>query len=316
VIDMSDWTPPPTHQVSTRDGRVLTYCLYGPDGGRPTIAHEGTPGTRLWGAEAIGLLERCDVQALVYDRPGYGGSTRQAGRSIADAVDDVALLADTMGWERFGVSGVSGGGPHALATAVRLPDRVTRCAAVVCPAPYVADGGDGPDGLAAESFLAGMSPGNIAEFTAAMRGEAAYRPIVERLGQEAMANAERNDPQWLPDYDLPESDLAEIRRLRAQPSPGRLERARALWLDSTDGWIDDLIAAVRPWGFDLAELRVPVTLWYGRDDVLCPRNHTEWLLAHVPGVEGRPLAGGHFLADDTIVELLRWVGGLDAPPAA
>jgi pimeloyl-ACP methyl ester carboxylesterase len=300
----------PSHEVSTPDGRVLRYCLYGPEDGRPVIAHEGTPGSRFMPPKLVEIVERSGVRILNYDRPGYGGSTRQAGRSVAYAADDVALLADAQGWATFATVGVSGGGPHALATAVRLPDRVTRCAAVVCPAPHVEDGPDGPAGLSTRSWLVGLSPGNVAEFNAARQGEEAYRPLVERVGREALANLERDEPALLSSaYELPESDLAELRRRLAEPDPERLQVARMVWIDGANGWIDDEIAMIRPWGVDLADLRVPVALWYGPDDVLCPRGHTDWLLAHLPGVEPRELPGGHMLSDDGIADVLRWVGG-------
>jgi pimeloyl-ACP methyl ester carboxylesterase len=309
VDDSAQWIPPPTYEVSTPDGRRLRYCLYGPEDGQPVIANNGTPGTRLPSLRAVDLAARCGVRELVYDRPGYGGSTRQVGRRIADVADDVALLADAQGWDRFATWGASGGGPHALACAVRLPDRVVRCAAVVCPAPYVADGADGSAGLSATSWLAGMSPGNVTEFTAALEGEAVYRPLVERLGAEAMANTERNEPELLSGYDLPESDLEEIRRRFAEPSQGRLERARAMWLGGTDGWIDDVTALLRPWGADVAQLRVPVSLWYGPDDVLCPRGHADWLLAHLPEVQPRRLPGGHIIPDASLAEIYQWLTG-------
>src|SRR5262245_30964700 len=305
--DAAAWTPPPSHEVSTPDGRVLRYCLYGHEDGRPAISHDGTPGTRFWSQRMIDLVTRCGVRVLAYDRPGYAGSTHQVGRSVADAADDVARLADAVGWDRFGTFGGSGGGPHALACAVLLPARVTRCAAMSCPAPYVADGQDGPAGLAPDSWFAGMSAGNVAEFTAAQRGEAAYRPLVDQLGREAMANVENNEPDLLPGYDMPESDLAEMRRAMTEPSAGRVERSRAALLDGADGWIDDVLAMLRPWGVDLTRLRVPVSVWYGPDDVLCPRGHADWLLAHLPGVQAREIAGGHLLSDDALVDMLAWL---------
>jgi pimeloyl-ACP methyl ester carboxylesterase len=305
---MNEWTPPPTHQLSTPDGRVLRYCLYGAEDGRPVVYHSGTPGSRLAPPQLIELVDRCRVRLLAYDRPGYDGSTRLAGRSIAHAADDVAVLADAQDWDRFGTCGASGGGPHALACAVGWPDRVTRCAVMVCPAPYAADGVDGPAGLGRESWFAGMSPGEAAEATAALRGESVYRPLVERLGREVMANIEADEPDFLPGHDLAESDRAELTRVLAENSPGRRERARAIWIEGTDGWIDDMVAMVRPWGFDVARLGVPLRMWYGPEDVLCPPSHTEWLLAHLPGVQARELPGGHIVGEDSIAEMLDWVG--------
>jgi pimeloyl-ACP methyl ester carboxylesterase len=92
--------------------------------------------------EVRGEYERCGVRVITYDRPGYGRSTRLKGRSIADAAGDVVAIADHLGLDQFGVIGVSGGGPHALAVAAKAPERVTRCATIVSGAPYDADGLD------------------------------------------------------------------------------------------------------------------------------------------------------------------------------
>ena len=63
------WRPPPSQELSTPDGRILRYCLYGPEDGRPAVVHDGTPGTRLRSRPAVDLLTRCGVRALVCDRP-------------------------------------------------------------------------------------------------------------------------------------------------------------------------------------------------------------------------------------------------------
>jgi pimeloyl-ACP methyl ester carboxylesterase len=303
MTDTDVWTPPATHELNTPDGRTIRYCLYGPADGTPVIANHGTPGTRLLAQPWIDVIERCGVRLLTLDRAGYGGSTRRRDRSVADVASDVALLADAEGWDRFAVEGGSGGGPHALACAALLPARVTRCAVYVGVAPY-ATAGDG-QGLAHDHWFEGMSPGNIKEFTAAMRGEAAYRPLVEQLGADAIASVERGEPAMVDGYDMPESDIAELRRRLATPSAGRLERAKASFLESHDGWIDDAFAFTRPWGFDIGSIRVPVSIWHGPDDVLVPRGHADWLIANVPAATAHELPGGHMLAPETYEEILR-----------
>jgi len=116
-------------------GRRVMFSRYGPADGHPVLFHYGSPGTRHLGSRMAEVVERHGVQLLVMDRPGYGASTRRPGRRIADVVEDVAVLVDMLGWERFAVWGGSGGGPHALACARLLGDRVERCASVVGPAP-------------------------------------------------------------------------------------------------------------------------------------------------------------------------------------
>jgi len=292
---------PPTFELHLRDGRVLTYCVYGPDHGVPVLFHYGTPGVRLLAPQHIGAAERHGVRLLVADRPGYGGSTRRPGRRIADVVDDIARLADALGWDRFATWGGSGGAPHALACAVLLAGRVRRCASVVGPAPFAADGLD---------WFAGMSAGNVEEFTRARLGEAAYRPLVERLAREAVAAVEAGRVQLPPDYHLPDADVAALQKRLAEP--GHRERTRLTYLGGMDGWVDDVLAMTRPWGFELAQLAVPVSLWYGPQDVLSPRGHAEWLLAHVPGAARHELpSGGHLLGDQEFDSLYGWLTAAD-----
>jgi pimeloyl-ACP methyl ester carboxylesterase len=288
---------PATFELLLGDGRTLPYCLYGPDEGVPVIFHYGTPGVRLLAPQAVRAAVRRGVRLLVCDRPGYGGSSRQRGRRVVGVVEDIARLADALGWDRFATWGGSGGAPHALACAALLPDRVRRCASVVGAAPFDAEGLD---------WFAGMSPGNVEEFTQARLGEMAYRPLVERLAREAVVSVEAGQLQIPPDYQLPEADLVALRGRLLEP--GHRERTQMAYLGGVDGWIDDILAMTRPWGFDLAGIEVPVSVWYGPEDVLSPRGHAEWLISHVPGAERRELpTGGHLLDDKDLDNLYAWL---------
>lgn len=284
------------HEIATPDGRTLHYSLYGPEHGPRVVCHNGTPGTRLLSPSGIELIERLGVRVLIADRPGYGGSTRQPNRRIADVAPDIELIADGHGWETFGTWGGSGGGPHALACAALLPKRVTRCATVGGLAPYGTD----------FEWFANMSPGNVEEFKKAIAGEAVYRPLVEQLGRKVLAQVEHGAPAIPLAYGIPASDMDEMRRRLTADPIGLIERTRRAWVDGADGWIDDCIAMVHPWGFDVARIDMPVSVWYGSDDVLSPRGHAEWLIANIREAERRMIPGGHMLADDAFAETLRW----------
>jgi pimeloyl-ACP methyl ester carboxylesterase len=244
----------------------------------------------------VRAIERHEVQLLVLDRPGYGDSTRWPERTISDIVTDVAALADLHGWGRFAVWGGSGGGPHALACAALLPDHIERCASVVGPAPYEAEGLD---------WFEGMSPGNVEELTLARKGENAYRPLVERLARDAVTSARAGQISVPEQYQLPEADVVALTARLSDP--GHIERIIAAHQRGVDGWIDDCIAMTRPWGFGLSDIEVPVSIWYGPDDVLCPRPHAEWLLSHVPGAERIQLRSGHLLDDDELDAIYGWL---------
>jgi pimeloyl-ACP methyl ester carboxylesterase len=285
-----------THEFRLPDGRNLTYCLYGPEDGAPVLFQYGTPGTRFLAPERVNVLDGVGVRLLVADRPGYGGSTRSPGRDVAHVAGDMTVLVDRLGWERFAVWGGSGGAPHALGCAAQLGDRITRCASVVGPAPFDADGLD---------WYRGMSPGNVEEFTLAASGETAYRPLVERLARDAVAAVERGDSPIPEDYELGAADRTAL--AKQLTSPGNLLRTQMAYTGGINGWIDDMIAFTRGWGFDFTRICAPVSIWFGTDDVLCPRGHADWLLSHVAGAEARVLPGGHLLDDSSLQSLYRWL---------
>jgi pimeloyl-ACP methyl ester carboxylesterase len=281
--------------VEVGDRRV-DFCLYNVGSPRRAVVEYGTPGTRWLSTRQTTAAKSEGFELLVIDRPGYGTTSRRCGRRIVDVVDDVSAVLGAVGWERFALWGGSGGAPHALAIASRLPDRVSACASVVGPAPYDARG---------LNWYAGMSSGNVAEFTAAANGEDAYRPLVERIAEEAIATIEAGGIQVAADYELPESDRRALDERRAEE--GYLERMRATYVGGVDGWIDDCIAMTRPWGFDLAEIAVPTSVWYGVEDVLGPRAHAEHLLDAIPNAERRELQGGHVLDDRDLSAVYEWL---------
>jgi pimeloyl-ACP methyl ester carboxylesterase len=146
------------HSLGLGD-RLVHYCLYGGLGGVPIVSLGGSPSTRWKRPDIVDAIEDSGVRMLIPDRPGYGGSTRQPGRTVVDVVTDVAALADAQGWDRFAVTGGSGGGPHALACAALLGDRVTRCAVSACIMPPIVDG---PEPADLKSSPTPVSRGNLA----------------------------------------------------------------------------------------------------------------------------------------------------------
>ena len=282
--------------VASVAGRDVSLRLYGPPTGLPVVCQYGSPGTSLLSPRQISAVERAGVRLLVVDRPGYGASTRRAGRRVADVVADVSTVVDDLGWDRFAIWGGSGGGPHALACAAALPQRVSRCASVVGPAPFDAVGLD---------WFAGMSEGNVKEFRLAQRGELAYRPLVEKLAADAVSAAAAGDIQVAAEYQLADSDIEALKARTTEE--GYLARVQAAFGDGMDGWIDDCIAMVRPWGFDLASISVPVNVWYGADDVLVPGGHSEYLARAIPNSHRALLSGGHVLNDEDFDAIYAWL---------
>ena len=102
------------HRIPTADGRTLAVAEWGDPNGVPLVAIHGTPGSRISWWEDPTVYARHGLRRLTVDRPGYGDSTRRAGRSVADFVEDVVTITDALGIDTFAVTGGSGGGPHAL----------------------------------------------------------------------------------------------------------------------------------------------------------------------------------------------------------
>lgn len=286
----------PAEFVQTSDGRTLAYAQIGDPDGTPVFVLHGTPGCRLSGRHPDpARVSDAGLRVVTYDRPGYGRSTRHPGRDVVDCVADVAVIADALGIERFVVTGGSGGGPHALAVAARLPERVIRAACNVGAAPY-----DAPD----LDWFDGMDPENVKELGWALEGEETLAVELEREADKHVRRLDEDPATLLGDFQLSESDQAvlqdQVVRERMRTS-FREALASGIW-----GWADDDLACVKPWGFDVEEIRVPVQVRYGVSDVLVPAGHGEWLARHVPNANVIiDREAGHLSTPDEQLERLR-----------
>jgi pimeloyl-ACP methyl ester carboxylesterase len=293
-----DATDRRTQALTVPDGRTVCFAEWGDRDGFPVFALHGTPGGRLNRSPDESRYVAAGARVITYDRPGYGRSDRLPGRSVVDCVADVAAIADHLGIGRFSVTGGSGGGPHSLAVAARLGDRVVRARCSVGVAPY---------GLPDLDFFAGMDPLNVREFSWALAGEA---QLVPELEAELRAMGERvaEDPTKFigDDWQLDEADRAVM--ARPEVAAVTRESTEELVRGGVWGWVDDDLAFLKPWGFDLAEIGVPVEVRYGARDVLVPAAHGAWLGRNVPGasvvVEDE---SGHMVDPDKVEALVRWL---------
>ena len=279
--------------VSLPDGRALDVRVAGPEDGVPLLAHHGTPSSGVPYRPFVEAAAARGLRMVTYTRPGYAGSTRHEGRSVADCAADAAHVIAHLGLDRFYTTGQSGGGPHALACAALLPDRVIACASTA---------GVGPYGIDDLDFLAGMAQENVDEFGAALEGPAALETFLEKELPELMAARPDGIVAELGDL-VSEVDAAALTGEFAEHVTTMFREALTpgIW-----GWFDDDIAFTRPWGFDLASIRVPVAIWQGVQDHMVPPPHGEWLAAHVPNARGhiRPDHGHLSLTVGNIDEIL------------
>lgn len=260
----------PTLTVPTPDGRALDVWLAGPADGQPVLFHHGTPGSAIPFDHHVDEMSARGLRYVGITRPGYGTSTRKAGRSVADAAADARVVLDYFAIDRAWILGWSGGGPHALACAALMPDRVRGTALIAGVAPYPADGLD---------WMAGMGAENVEEFGAAIAGPEALRGFIEpfaRLLREIR----------------PEEVAEAFGDLIDDVDRGSVTDGLAKYLADGDhdamrvsfwGWLDDDIAFTRPWGFDVGSIPGRVHLWQGGHDRMVPFAHGQWLAAHVGG---------------------------------
>jgi pimeloyl-ACP methyl ester carboxylesterase len=285
-----------THTVKTADGRNLGVHEGGDASGAPVVVHHGTPASGLLYSRAEALAREQGIRLIGYDRPGYGDSTRAPGRTIADCAADVGAIADALGLDRYTSWGISGGGPHVLACAALCDERLTAVASLAAVAPWEAEGLD---------WLAGMGESNVEEFDAVLAGETALRPVLDRDRAEMLAAAP-SDLVNVWSTLLGEED----RSVLSEEFAGYILASSAHGLrDGVDGWLDDNLAFVQPWGFAPESINRPVLLLHGTDDRFVPVSHGRWLAARIPGVE--PLiaaADGHLtLLERRLHEVNEWL---------
>jgi pimeloyl-ACP methyl ester carboxylesterase len=294
-----------TLHVPAPDGRLLEVLLSGPDDGFPLVFHHGTPQAAVPDPLLEGAAAERGLRVVAWSRPGYGGSTRRADgattATVADDAADVAVILDHLGLGEFLSVGWSGGGPRSLACAAVLPDR---CRAAVCgvglvpPAEY---DGDIRDGMGEE---------NVAEFTAAMAGSAELTALLEDYAPDVFAATAADVADSLGSL-APPVDRAALTGDLAEVIAATFRRAGE---QGIGGWHDDDLTMLRPWGFSVKDIAVPVAVWQGTEDMMVPFAHAEWLAANIPGVHAHFAQGeGHislFASMPTILDDLLEIAGL------
>ena len=224
-------------------------------GGLTLVWHHGSPQTGAPLEPVLAAAEARGIRIVSYARPSYGGSTAQPGRSVASAASDVAQVADALGVGRFAVMGASGGGPHALACAAALGDRVTGTVTLAGLAPLSTE---------FDWFEGMVAPGGLQAALLGRDARAAFA-VIDEFDEESFIAADyvALDGRW--------SALGE--------DVGRADE----WGD--DGLIDDDVSFVTPWGVDLDEITTPVLFAQGALDRVVPASHSGWLLGQVPESE-------------------------------
>jgi len=283
--------------VTLRDRRTLHVYDDGDPDGNVVVLHHGTPGSGVAYAPDVELARERGLRYLAYDRAGYGGSTPNPGRAVADVVPDIDDALAALGVERYASLGGSGGCPHSFACGARS-ERCIAAAAIAAPTPYPADGLE---------WTAGMGEQNVEEFGLALQGPDALVPYLEREAAEFS----KATPEQIKDLMaslLPPVDAAVLTGDRAAHAKRMFDRAVE---HGIAGWRDDDFAFTKSWGFELDEIRVPALLWQGVQDMMVPVAHGRWLAERIPAVEAHiSEEDGHLsIVVNRLGEIFDWLSG-------
>jgi pimeloyl-ACP methyl ester carboxylesterase len=250
--------------VQLRDGRSLAYARWGDRQGKPVFLFHGSPSSRLF-RPSTSVTASCRVCLITVDRPGFGRSDFQKGRSLLDWPDDVAALADTMGLDTFAVVGHSSGGPYALACASVIGSRIARVGLVstVVPLDEVSAAYDELDDDDKELVdVARREPGE-----ARRRIEESGRWLLEE--PDAFLQAPRPEPDRV---------LLEDSKVRSMFVEMIQESVRS----GLAGYAWDGVVERNPWGFSLQEIESEILVWHGDQDHYIPRAHIEQMASLLP----------------------------------
>jgi pimeloyl-ACP methyl ester carboxylesterase len=259
------------------DDRRRAYVRWNERGRHPVLFCHGTPGSRLFRPPEQTLLTAIDVDFVTVGRPGYGHSTPKPGRTLLDWPEDVATLADDLGWRSFAVAGISGGGPHALACGYAMADRVTIVGVVSGLAPFW------------PGTLRGMLPTTRQGFWLAR-----WAPWLLMLAVRRMRSSPERFLAQLR-RELPDSDRQIIDRPEVAATLSE-NYAEAV---ATDEAGREMVLLRRPWGFDLSQVRVPVKIWHGEVDRNVPVAHAHRLAAELRHCQTTLIpGGGHYVVFD------------------
>ena len=293
-------SPSPRREDTIRlsDGRRLGYAEFGDPGGPLVLWFHGSPGARrqvpVAGREAA---EHLGLRVVCVERPGIGSSTDHAYRQVRDWAVDVAAVADHLGHDRFMVIGLSGGGPYALASAHDLPERIVAVGLLGSLVPTAgADAVAGGIVMLSERFN-GVLRRLRRPIGLSMWGLVRALNPLSHLMVQGFARL------------MPEGD----RRVLGDPA------VEAMFVDDLTNsskrqfgaFVNDFILIGQPWGFRLADVKVPVRWWHGDSDPFVPLDQAQRAVELLPDVEFHVRPGeshlGDFAAADEVLATLAQV---------
>ncbi|MEL6821288.1 MAG: alpha/beta hydrolase [Calditrichota bacterium] len=256
-----------THALKLLDGRQLGYRILGNREGLPFFFFHGTPGSRFVISENDLLAQIDGLRLIIPERPGYGRSSTLPKRTLLDWAEDVQQLADSLGIDKFSVAGVSGGGPHALACAHELPNRINTLFLLSSNAPVQIKGATN-----------GMALGNKLGFFLNR-----YAPGLASWLLNSQAKTAINDLDVFIDALIPQLAEPDRKQLAKDFVRDAIRKdIEEAFSQGADGIIADNRAFSADWGFRVEDVRTPTYLWYGMKDTLVTETMARYLAEHIP----------------------------------
>jgi pimeloyl-ACP methyl ester carboxylesterase len=274
--------------IQLSDGRRIGYQEYGDPKGHPVFFFHGWMGSRLDFAPNDGIARELGIRVISVDRPGCGSSDFQRGRQLLDWPRDIAELADALEIEKFALCGHSFGGPFVAVCAHQLADRITSSAIVAGISPLSFKGAT--RGMMTMVRLAlwigGRAPLLLRPYVS-MMAMMVKKPGMIRKGIGSL---------------LPEAELALLDTPRFD---GFFENLGEMVRDGTKGAYWDARVFMGKWGFDCADIKIPVSLFYGIADKNVPVQMGEYYRDAIPGSKAIFYEDeGHFIMYTRAKEIL------------
>lgn len=283
--------------VSVGGGRRLSFAEFGNPHGTAVLWMHGTPGARRQvPVEAREFAEEHDLRIIGIDRPGIGSSTPHLYDDFADWVPDLEVLADVLGIDTMRIIGLSGGGPYALAAGALLPDRVVGVGVLGGVAPM-----HGPDAISGGLITIAPYVAPLLSLTRVPLGFVLAQTIrlIRPLAGVVIDGYAAVQPRG-------DRDLLGRPEFRAMFLDDLLNGSRF----QISAPLADLVLFTRPWGFEAADVQVPVWWWHGDADHIVPHAHGKHMADRLPDarfstIDGESHLGGLGVATEVLTELLK-----------
>ncbi|HAS44382.1 MAG TPA: alpha/beta hydrolase [Microscillaceae bacterium] len=270
-----------------KDGRKLGYAEHGDLAGFPVFGLHGTPGSRVWFTEEDETLQKLNIRFVTTDRPGYGISDLYPDRKIIDYAQDIAQLADHLSIDKFSVMGVSGGGIFAATCAHELPTRVIKAGLISTTDEF--EKGRPPKEMSRENRTAFNLARRLPWLLKFVFWQ--QKKMLDRHPDKYIAGVRKNIGHLCP------SDQAVMKQEGIAET--MLEHMREALRPGVEGIVSEAKLATGKWGFDVANIQVPVEVWHGTADTMAPVSAIEQLATKIPHSQTHFIQDkGHFLTED------------------